>query len=295
MVYARQFFAWGMKRDLVESNPFTEVRAGSQKNASRIEYVSADTIDRVTDHAPTAEWRALIAICRYCGLRVGEALRLCWADIDWSIPVVRVRSSKTEHHTGGEMREVPLFPRVQEFMLDLRELAVEGEERVFSGVLPDSNTEPQLKRIVLRTGVEPWQKIFHALRASCEMDLIQRFPLSSACYWIGNSQRVVVGHYIKPTDADFERAMARTDAESDARLAHITTQHAPVPRSTDPQREVQSLVSGRLMQRAARSCGSVQGAPVGDTGLEPVTSSMSTRRASQLRQSPIRPLRRLGL
>src|SRR5690606_33002786 len=26
--------------------------------------------------------------------------------------------------------------------------------------------------------------------------------------------------------------------------------------------------------------------PMGDTGLEPVTSSMSTRRASQLRQSP---------
>jgi integrase len=81
---ARQFFRWGMKRGMVEHNPFADVKAGTETNPARLHFVDRDTIARVMDAAPSIQWRLLIALSRYAGLRVpSEAFRLRWADVDW--------------------------------------------------------------------------------------------------------------------------------------------------------------------------------------------------------------------
>jgi integrase len=63
------------------------------------------------------EWRLLIALCRYGGLRCpSEVLSLKWEHIHWAEGRMTVPSPKTEHHDGGESREVPLFPELRPFL-----------------------------------------------------------------------------------------------------------------------------------------------------------------------------------
>ena len=81
--YARRFFRWGKKRGSVQRDRFAELKAGSQTNAAHQVFVARAMGDRVIDAAPDAEWRLLIALSRFGGLRVpSEALALRWSDVD---------------------------------------------------------------------------------------------------------------------------------------------------------------------------------------------------------------------
>src|SRR5262245_18765651 len=56
-------------------------------------------------------------------------------------------------------------------------------------------------------GVEPWPRLWHSLRASCESDLAQSFPLATVTKWLGNTRSVALRHYVDPTEAAFDRAL----------------------------------------------------------------------------------------
>jgi len=60
--YAKQFFCWGVKRGLASSNPFENLKSGSQSNVARQVFIDRETIECVIDAAPSAEWRLLIAL-----------------------------------------------------------------------------------------------------------------------------------------------------------------------------------------------------------------------------------------
>ena len=60
-------------------------------------------------------------------------------------------------------------------------------------------------KIVRRAGVEPWPRLWHSLRASCESDLAQSFPLATVTKWLGSTPSVALRHYVDPTEAAFER------------------------------------------------------------------------------------------
>ncbi len=66
-----------------QRDSFADLHAGSQSNQDRTVFVDRATVDRVIDEAPSAEWRLLIALSRYCGLRVpSEASALRWVNAD---------------------------------------------------------------------------------------------------------------------------------------------------------------------------------------------------------------------
>src|SRR6185436_4127635 len=84
VLYARQVFRWAVRRGMARVNPFAELKAGTQINAARAVFVSRETIAKVIDAAPDAEWRLLITLSRFGGLRVpSEVLTLRWSDVDW--------------------------------------------------------------------------------------------------------------------------------------------------------------------------------------------------------------------
>jgi integrase len=230
---ARQFFRWAIKRGLIEHNPFSEVKAGSEANPDRLLFVPRATIDKVMEQAPSIQWRCLIALSRYAGLRVpSEAFRLRWADIDWDAGRMFVRSPKTEHHIAGAGRSVPLFPELREHLLAAFEQAEPGTERVLSEFKPGYNPHTRMVRLIRRAGLEPWPRVFHNLRGSRQSELVSAFPIATACQWLGNSRLVAAGHYLTVTDADFQRAVGG-GAESGAQAAQITAQHPTAPGRTD--------------------------------------------------------------
>src|SRR5262245_11771474 len=81
---ARQFFNAAIDARLIAENPFSKVPVGQMHNRDRLFFVTRGMTTQILDACPDAEWRAIVALCRYGGLRCpSELLSLTWADILW--------------------------------------------------------------------------------------------------------------------------------------------------------------------------------------------------------------------
>ena len=207
---AKQLFADALDRELIEANPFKQrdIPTTTGSNQERQAYITTATAKAVLDACPDAEWRLLFALSRFAGLRCpSEHLALRWEDVNWERSRMTVRSCKTEHHEGGAMRVVPIFPELRPYLEEACELNGDKSEFLIARYR-DSNTNlrTRLLKIINRAGVKPWPKLFHNLRASCETDLAKVHPIKAVCDWIGNSITVAQRHYLQTTEEDFERA-----------------------------------------------------------------------------------------
>ncbi len=218
VVAARTLWRMAGRWKLTHGNPFAGVKGGTQQNESRKRFITHDTIRRVIDACPDVEWRLLVGLARFGGLRTpSEPLALAWGDIDWDRGTIRVQSAKTAHHDGHAVRLVPLFPELRPLLLDAYEAAPEGTEHVITRYRDATqNLGTQLSRIVRRAGLEPWPRQWQNLRASRESELMREYDLSTACRWIGNSPAVAAKHYAMDTDrgADFRRAAGLPPADA---------------------------------------------------------------------------------
>lgn len=75
----------------------------------------------------------------------------------------------------------------------------------------DCNLRTQFERIVERAGLEKWPRLFHAMRfhamrSSCESDLVKRHPLHITAHGLGNTPRIAEKHYLLTSDADFDES-----------------------------------------------------------------------------------------
>jgi hypothetical protein len=106
--HARQFYKAAARSTLVKENPFLAVKAGSMENDERLHFVSREDTEKLLAAAPSLEWRVIIALARWGGLRTpSEHLALTWGDIDWERRRFLVQASKTK------ARWVPLFPELR--------------------------------------------------------------------------------------------------------------------------------------------------------------------------------------
>ncbi|HAI10814.1 MAG TPA: hypothetical protein DCM28_03865 [Phycisphaerales bacterium] len=220
VVAARTFWRKAIRWKLTNVNPFEGVHTGSQLNESRKHFVSADMIRSIIDSCPDVEWRLLIGLSRWGGLRCpSEHLSLTWADVDWNADTLRVRSIKTEHHDGHAVRIVPLFPELRDLLMDAFDAAEPGVEHVITRYRDKTqNLGTQFKRIIKRAGYEPWPRLWQNLRASRESELMRDYDLTTVCRWIGNSPAVAAKHYAMSIDldADFRRAIGEKKAQQKA-------------------------------------------------------------------------------
>lgn len=206
----RQFFEAACRKRMISSNPFAHLKGITVKgNADRFRFVKPVEIQRVIDAAPCAEWRAIIALARYGGLRTpSETLALKWSDVDWEGQRLRIPSPKTEH-CGKSFRVAPLFAELEPYLRDLFELAPDGSEFVINRYRDASqNLRTTMLKIIRRAGLEPWERVFHNLRASRQTELAKTFPAHVVCEWMGNSEAVADEHYLHTTEDDFERALS---------------------------------------------------------------------------------------
>jgi len=202
---AKQFFRVAVRRELIHSNPFEDLKASVKGNPKRLYFITREEAKKVLEACPDAQWRLIFALCRYGGLRCpSEVLLLKWMDIDWERSRILIHSPKTEHHEGGASRVMPLFLELLPYLREVFEEAKPGSEYVIMRYRSSNcNLRTQLQRIIKRAGLKPWPKLFQNLRSTRETELAEHWPEHVVCAWIGNSRLVARKHYLQVTEEHF--------------------------------------------------------------------------------------------
>ncbi len=214
-------------------------------------------------------------MARYGGLRCPtEILALSWDDIDWERARMIVKSSKTEHHEGKAQREVPIFPELQPYLKAVqRQTGNLGRFLITRYRENNANLRTHLQRIIKRAGLQVWPKLFQNLRASRATELANQYPPHVAAAWIGHSTAIANKHDWQVTDDDYERAV-QGDAESDANLTQNATQPETAVNRDEEKSSSESAAGQKLVPNNATRNSLPQIDLVGDTGFEPVTSTV---------------------
>ena len=283
--FARQFFRWAKKRKLIDSNPFLEVKATAIIGRDKHEVTREDTARIMAVCDPT--WQTIVGLCRYGGLRCpSEVLSLRWADILWDQDRMRVASPKTAHHPGHESRECPIFPELKAILERAWELAEVGAVYVVGGGYRKSADSPvgwrscnlrtQFERIVKRAGLQPWPRLFHAMRSSRETELVKDFPIHVVTAWLGNSPKIAAKHYLMVTEADFQKA-AQIPAHSGDNSAQKAAQQGEAVNCTDSQETTQAQGNQGLVRSLAICDDSLPESLAERTGFEPAEPFTGSR------------------
>jgi len=270
--YAKEFLNAAVTRGLIDKNPFAHVKGlavvGDQ---SRRALVPDADIRRVLDAIPCPQFRLIVALARYAGLRIpSEALTLTWADVNWASNRLVVRATKTAHHSHGGVRVVPIFAELRPFLQEAWDAAESGSEFVITRYRdPATNLRTQFNRWCLAAGVVPWGKPFQNMRATRATELADRFPSHVCASWLGHTERIADQFYRSVTDDHFLRA---------------TTEGTKPTQNPTQQRAEPTCKDEKLSK-----CANEEGVPppvlaspsillpndlMGDTGFEPVTSSV---------------------
>lgn len=255
---ARAIFKRAVRWGLIASNPFAELRAGSQSNPDRAYYVDAESIRAILDACPDNQWRAVVALSRFAGLRCpSEVAALRWGDVNWEHGRLMVRSPKTAGHEGHAVRVVPMVAELRAILQDLFDNAEPGTEAVVPRLRDASmNLRTTFGKIIARAGLKPWPRLFHNMRASCATDWSERVPAHAVASWLGHSPLIAARHYLQTRDAHFELVTgvgeAAANPATQARPRAHNDQHAATP-----NREIPAALVG---------CG-VECDPVGSTGM----------------------------
>lgn len=204
MGMARQFFKTAIKLGYVDSNPFEGISAVVRGNPERMHMITHEDGLRLINACPDNQWKLLIALARFAGLRIASEVRhMVWSDFDIPKRQVLIRSSKTEHNAGGDRRTIPIFDEV------LPHLLAWADNSPTSGPvfdLPMTNSAALRKpfmAIIERTGLQVWPNLWKNLRSSCITDAEKRFRKYQINAWFGNTEQVRLEHYTQITDEDF--------------------------------------------------------------------------------------------
>ena len=152
---AKQFFKAAIREGVYRGgNPFEDLACNVRADKSRQAFIERETIENVIDACPNAEWRLMVALARYGGLRVNtEPPELRWSEIDWTKGTMRVRSPKTAHIEGHESRIIPIFPELRPYIpakvtrnLIISHFVISHRQEVMANVNPKtSNRTPNFR------------------------------------------------------------------------------------------------------------------------------------------------------
>ena len=257
--FARTFWELAIEDGLVEFNPFKAKGLSVTQTAAEKEYISWDRINKVIDKCPSPEWKLLFTMTRSIPMRIPSEIReLTWADVDRERNTILIHSPKTRA-IGKSARLVPVFSNLEPLLADAYDRAATGEEYVFPELRRITNLGKLGGDIVEKAKVKRWTNFWNSIRASAETDLMDEYGLRRACMWSGNSANTAMKNYalVRKTDYD-DSGMAskiKSDAKSDAIADGIKRKVA----------ESQTKSPEKL---------SFPEAWMGDTGLEPVTSTL---------------------
>ncbi len=168
---AKTMLNHAVENELLLKNPFSCLPSALVPTRERHYFLSIEDTEKVIEACPDDEWKLIIALARYGGLRTpSETFSLKWQDINWEQNRFYVTSPKTERYAGKEGRMVPIFPELRPYFdkcfFDPSEDRAEhviSKHRVRS-----ENLRTTFHKIIKRAGLKPWPKPFQNLRSSRE-------------------------------------------------------------------------------------------------------------------------------
>ena len=244
-----------LERDgIVDSNPWKAVKKFPKDGSTRRE-LTVEEVGHVIAEAGSRgdEWRILIKIGLYTGLRLGDCCLLDWKDIDLKNMIMQVVPRKTARYAKGRPVTIPIHPQLLEELLKLHD----GKRRgCVLGTIADmylnhnSTLSDTLREIFTEAGIETSIMIegrhrptphatFHSLRHSfVSFATNSGVPLPVVQSIVGHHSSAMTRHYYhaneealrKAVDAvpDFEgRPAARSENPSPAPASAVV--EPPVP------------------------------------------------------------------
>jgi len=287
MSLASTMFNDAVRHEFIEKNPFDGWRKPlknliSRTNKSRQRFIGREDFDRLIEKAPDAEFRLLLVLARFGGLRTpSEPLSLQWGHIDYERSVIRVPCPKMEHVEGRESREVPLFPEIRPFLQEVYDLAEPGMEWIICRHRPKSvrngdgwknaNLRTALSRIYVRAGLKvptiPWNN----MRASRATELAEDYPGHVAAAWLGHTEEIANAHYRQVLPEHIEKAI------SDGGVMPPVMPLAAVLPGMDPQAEKQPSSQLEAAQKETAARDGVQPSSMEAAGIEPASCCPSVK------------------
>lgn len=223
---AKTIFAEAVRREIIHRSPFAALKGGVTP-AQDVRYVTREEILHMIEAAPSTEWKLLLGLARFAGLRVpSESHLLTWADVDFENDRLHVRSPKTERFPGKERRVVPIVRDLAK-LLELRFAEVEEGETRLVTIRSAGARRRKMLAIAKAAGVELWSDAWQSLRRSAEIDFAREFPAFATAKWLGHSPTVALRHYMTAVPDDmFQRATGRQAAQNPAQTAPASGQQA---------------------------------------------------------------------
>jgi len=202
---AKQFFKEAAERGYVDHNPFDGLPSTVNANEATQFFVPVEWIEKCMDHCPSIEWKTILALARYGGLRCPSELAvLRWKDVNLPEGRMMIDSPKTG------LRVCPIFAELRPYLEAAWDAAPEGAEFVLPGIRATTNLRTRFTTIIKAAGLVPWPKLLQNLRASRETELMAKYPAKDVSSWIGNSVVVAMKHYAMATENNFQDAAGMT-------------------------------------------------------------------------------------
>lgn len=261
---ARQFWNAAIKDELIPAgrNPFMGLKVSLRREENRFHFVTLAEVKKVLAACPDEQWRLMVALARWGGLRVpSEAVELKLSDVNWAENRITIRSPKTAHHDGKGVRVIPLFPELRKPLLEAHEKVPPGEVYFVPRYRGHSaNLRTQFVRIIEDAGLKAWPKPWVNMRATRATELSQNYPGHVVAAWLGHSEAVCRKHYLTVTDDDYVRALGQediskvpSDADSESsrvraceadKAAQKAAQYTGKPDGTEGNQDLAECVSG---------------------------------------------------
>lgn len=274
---AAQFFRHAYRKGFIDKNPFEGVAVGKVTNDDRRVFVSREVILPVLEKCPDWQWRLVVALARYGGLRCPSAIALLrWSDIHWDAERFTVTSPKTERY-GKATRVVPIFPELRPYLDD----AYFRDDADKTWVVPmlagnaDKNLGTRFRKIIRRAGVEVWPKPFQNSQSIRQTELEQQYPTYVVCSWLGNTPAIAHKHCLTVTDEH-----CRATAKSGDKLGMQT----PAGSRSDSHKKTRPVHTVRENASFSEVVAILENGLVAEEGLEP--ADVTDCRDNELRRSP---------
>jgi len=208
---ARTMFNRALDDDLILYNPFDRLACTPQP-PKEWHYVPLAEFVRLVHAAPNDGWRLLLSLARLAGVCRGEALNLCWRNIDWAKSrLLIIARDDWRPKAKPRNRTVPLCRELLQMLLDAFEQADESQDRVIApGSFVVKNASRDFSVLCARAEVERYAKPFHTLRKSCLTDWAADHPQHVVSTWAGHANvQTTSEYYLQVSESEYDRGNHR--------------------------------------------------------------------------------------
>lgn len=200
----KAIFEFAQGKGYIANNPVEWFKGRSSEAASKT-YVTEERIEEVIAATSSLEWKRLLSLSRYAGIRVpSEFRRMTWSDIDRDQKWVTIYSPKTKRHSRGESRRCPWFKELQRDFWN-QPASAKGTDFVFPRLRRVRTMFNATEQLFSTVGLESWTKFYNSNRSSRITDLLEVASIQNVAKWVGNSPKVILSNYAQALDSEAAR------------------------------------------------------------------------------------------